>query len=395
MRVTTLDESSAASDSLYTRSFILLLATQSCYGMSFSAFFLLPKYLKAELLATDLQIGAIGAVGAVTGVLAFPLVGALNDRHGFKPFMLFGSFLMMLSALATLLLTRIDFVIYGLRLLHGISFALLFNSTTTLMAQRVLPERLGVALGVFGSSMLITNALAPALSETLANRVGWPLVFWVAAGWGVLSMLLGLFVDEPPRDRRTVVSTAPSLLSERRTWVVALAISGAGAGFGTVFTFHQPYALSLGMRAVSGFFVAYAFAALVGRMLLLSRIDHLDRRAVSAMSMLLYAAAVAGAAWLRPVVLECIGLVLGLAHGVLYPVFNALAIQGVRPAQRGSMMALYHGGFNGGMAVALVIGGSVVEALGYPMLFWLTGVATALAALYLARSPELRDARHH
>lgn len=393
MRVTTLDESEGRSESLYTRSFLVLLATQSLYGMSFSTFFLMPKYLKLSLAATDLQIGAIGAVGAVTGVLAFPLVGALNDRHGCKRFMLLGGLLMTASALSMLVVESVGLAMYAIRLVQGVSFALLFNSATTLMAERVLPERLGVALGVFGSSMLITNALAPALAEAVSNHFGWRAVFWTASGFGALSLAFLSLVDEPARDPRSLVSTAPSLLKDRRTRVVAFSIAGAGAGFGTVFTFHQPYALALGVQTVSGFFVAYAFSALFGRMILLSRIDHLDRRNVSAVAMLLYAAAVACTAWLRPVVLECIGLLLGLAHGVLYPVFNALAIHRVRPAQRGSMMALYHGGFNGGMAVALLVGGSIVERLGYPMLFWLTGAVTALAALYLWRSPELRDPR--
>ena len=48
-----------------------------------------------------------------------------------------------------------------------------------------------------------------------------------------------------------------------------------------MFTFHQPYALTLGVSKVSGFFVAYAFAALIGRMLIIGRIDGRDRRAIS------------------------------------------------------------------------------------------------------------------
>jgi MFS family permease len=393
MRATTVDESRTHRESLYTRSFVILLATQSCFGMSFSTFFLLPKYLRLDLHASDVQIGAVGAVGAVAGVIAFPIVGALNDRYGRKRFMLLGSALMTLSALAMPSLGEVGLPLYALRLVQGLAFALLFNSAATLMTDRAAPARLGVALGVLGSSMLVTNALAPAIAESVAKHFGWAPVFWLASGWGVLSLLLGFAVEATARDRPRVEVAAGSLLGDRRARTVVLAIAGAGAGFGTVFTFHQPYALSLGITEVSGFFVAYAFAALIGRMLLLGRVDGKDRQALTAASMLLYALAVAATAWLRPVLLECVGLVLGLAHGVLYPVFNALAIQHVAPAQRGSMMALYHGGFNGGMAVALLLGGSVIERLGYPALFWLTGLVTAIAALGVWRSPVLSDRR--
>ena len=174
---------------------------------------------------------------------------------------------------------------------------------------------------------------------------------------------------------------------------VALAIAGAGAGFGTVFTFHQPYALSRGMEHLAGFFIAYAITALIGRMVLMSRIDRFNRQVVCALSMAVYALAVIATAWLQPGVLEAIGLVLGAAHGVLYPLFNALALQGVRPRERGSLMALYHGGFNGGMALALLAGGAVAEHFSYPVLFWLTGSLTMAAALLLWKSKHLRDER--
>ena len=363
--------------------------------MSFSTFFLLPKYLKLALSASDLEIGAVGAIGAIAGVLAFPLVGALNDRFGRKRFMLLGSALMTLLALSMLLFTRVGLPLYVARLGHGLSFALFYNSATTLASDRVRPEKLGVALGVFGSSVLITNALAPALSEQLAARFGWASVFWVSAAWGVLSIALAQLVHEPARERHGTPATSMfALLRDPRARMVALTIGGAGAGFGTVFTFHQPYALRVGIQQVSGFFIAYAATALFGRMLLLARIDRRDRQRVSAISMLLYAAAVCATAWLRPVLLELIGAVLGAAHGVLYPVFNALALQRVRPEERGSLMALYHGGFNAGMAVALIVGGALAEHLSYPALFWITSTVTAGCALLLWRSPLLRDTRH-
>lgn len=395
MRPTKVDETDRRSERLYTRSFVILLATQTCYGMSFSTFFLLPKYLELSLHASELQIGLTGALGAVAGVLAFPLVGMLNDRYGRRPFMLLGSALITLTSLAMLLLTRVDGWLYAARLAQGLSFALLFNSSTTLMSDRVEPRRLGVALGVFGSSMLATNALAPALAELVATRFDWHMVFWIASAWGACSVALCFLVEESKREAVGGSAWAASLqlAQDPRARVVALSIAGAGAGFGTVFTFHQPYALRVGIEHVSGFFVAYAATALFGRMILLRHIDRLDRRKVSAVSMFVYALAVVATAWLRPGLLEAIGLLLGLAHGVLYPVFNALALHGVPPAQRGSMMALYHGGFNGGMALALLLGGAVVEALGYPALFYGTGVVTAAAALLLWKSPALRDVR--
>src|SRR5690349_7801449 len=91
-------ESKQARKQLLSANFIALLVTQTCFGLSFSCFFLLPKYLKPKLAASDVEIGTVAALGALAGVFAFPLVGALNDRFGRKPFVLLGNLLMMLGA---------------------------------------------------------------------------------------------------------------------------------------------------------------------------------------------------------------------------------------------------------------------------------------------------------
>lgn len=384
----TVEQSYPLEKPLMTRAFLVLLITQTCFGMSFSAFFLLPKYLKLVLGATDLQIGTLSAVGAAAGVFAFPIVGWLNDRFGRKPFILFGSIVMTLTALSMLYITQVGLALYFVRMLQGIAFALVFNSATTLVSDKVSPAYLGRALAVFGASMLSTNALSPAVAEWIADQHGWPTVFWFSIAWGVLATLCAPLVREDARGA-SAAGPRPSMfavLNEPRARRVALLIATGGAGFGTIFIFHQPYAISLGIKQVSGFFVAYAVFALSVRLIVIGHVDRWGRQRVSAIALFVYAIAVAGTAFLRPGLLEAIGAVMGLAHGVFYPVFNALAIEGVALSQRGSMMALYHGGFNAGMALALVGGGAIAERFGYPALFLGMGLVTFSGAWGLLTS---------
>jgi MFS family permease len=380
---------------LLSREFVLLLVAQVCFGMSFSAMFLLPKYLKVVLHATDSQVGTVQAAGALTGVLTFPVVGALNDRFGRKPFLLAGSALMTFAAYATLGLTEVDLWFYALRALQGVGFAMFFNSAATLTTDRAGPANMGRALAVFGASMLATNALAPAIAEPLTQAHGWPLLFWLSVGWGVVSIAVGLAVPDVKvhRDGTQRAAGLFDLLRTPRARQVGCIIAATGAGFGTVFTFYQPYALSLGITRVSGFFVFYAASALLVRLGLMSYIERRGRKQVSAACMLLYAVGVFSTAFLRPGMLEVVGTLLGTAQGVFYPVFNALALEGVPAQQRGSMMALYHGGFNTGTALLMLVGGSLAELVGYPGLFFATGSITALAALALWQSTLFSEAR--
>jgi MFS family permease len=390
----TVVEVQAPREALFSREFVVLLVTQVCFGMSFSAMFLLPKYLKVELAATDAQVGAVQAAGALTGVLTFPIVGALNDRFGRRPFLLAGSALMTYAAYATLGLAEVNVWFYLLRALQGVGFAMFFNSAATLTTDRVGPLNMGRALAVFGASMLATNALAPAISEPLTQRYGWPVMFWLSMAWGLVSIGLGLFVTESRAAHHDKQSAAGlfELLRSPRARQVLVIIAATGAGFGTVFTFYQPYALSRGISVVSGFFVFYAASALLVRLGLMTYIERQGRKEVSAACILLYAVGVFATAFLRPGMLEVIGAILGTAQGVFYPVFNALAVEGVPAGQRGSMMALYHGGFNAGTAVLMLVGGWLAQRLGYPALFFVTGSLTAAAALALWRSTLFADA---
>jgi MFS family permease len=392
-------ESNPTRKLLLSPNFIALLVTQTCFGLAFSCFFLLPKYLKLWLGASDVEIGAVGAVGSLAGVFAFPLVGALNDRLGRKPFVLLGCLLMVLASAAMLSVDSVGPALYVLRALHGLAFALVFNSATTLISDEVPAAKLGHALALFGAAMLATHAVAPALAELLAARAGWGSVFWSASALAALSAVAALAIEDVAHAPRAPAGLGVlPLLRQARTRRIILTIAAAGAGFGTVFTFHQPYALSLGMTQLSGFFVAYACSALLSRLWLTARLSRFTRTRISAVAIFCYGAAVLGTAWLRPGVLEAVGAVMGLAQGVFYPLFNALAIDGVQPSQRGSMMALYHGGFNAGIAAALLVGGGVAERFGYSTLFALSAAVTMAAALALARNelePRLNQAREH
>jgi MFS family permease len=386
MDVVKIVEVEGARDSLFTRGFVLLLVAQSSFGMSFSAMFLLPKYLKLALHASDAEVGVTQALGAFAGVFAFPVVGVLNDRYGRRIFVILGTILMTLSALALGQVHTVGLLLCGLRMLQGLAFAMLFNSASTLVADGVPKAQLGRGLAVFGASMLATNALSPAIAEPLAQRYGWPSLFTLSIAWGMLSVVLSLFVPEarassPVREQPR--AGALSLLAARGARRVVLLMVAAGAGFGAVFTFHQPYALRLGIARVSGFFVSYAVFALVVRLAFMARLDRMDRQRASALSLFVYGLAIAATAFIRPGVLELVGGLMGLAQGVFYPVFNALAIESVPTRQRGSMMALYHGGFNAGLALASLVGGAFAERFGYMALFFLCGGLTAVASLVL------------
>jgi MFS family permease len=377
---------------LYTRSFVSLLLAQAAFGYSFSSFFLLPKFVTTELGAGPAQIGLVMAAFGATSVIFIPLVGSLVDRLGRKRFMTSGAILMSITALAFVRVHDVGPLIYLLRGVQGIAFAMTFIASATLVTDQAPPERMGQALGVFGVSMLSMHAIAPAIAEELATRWGWNPVFETAAAAALTCALLTYFVREPapsPEDGETLVSLL-SVARRPRSLRIAAVVALSGAAFGAMMTYPQPFSLALGRTHVRGFFIAYALAAAFIRLGFGSLPDRLGRDRVSVLALVAYGFAVLAMASLRPWLLEPIGAFFGLAHGLFYPAFNALAVETAGPHERGKVMAIFNGAFNLGNSGATLLLGFLAAAAGYPAVFIVAAAGVFVAVGVLIRSPEGR-----
>jgi len=160
-----------------------------------------------------------------------------------------------------------------------------------------------------------------------------------------------------------------------------------GAAFGSMFTFHQPFALELGIPQVRGFFMAYAGVALFVRLFLGGLIDRAGRHRASVLSLILYGVVVLWMAGLRPGLLEWIAAAFGLAHGLFYPAFNALVIESAGDHDRGKLMGVFNGSFNAGFTSGVVALGYLAEKAGYPTVFVLAAAGSFLALILLVTGP--------
>jgi len=158
--------------------------------------------------------------------------------------------------------------------------------------------------------------------------------------------------------------------------------------FGTLFTFYQPWALSLGIEQVASYFIAYAVVAVTIRIFFGDLPDRLGRLRVVRASLLLYVLTPLALVWLDQLNLYVAGAILGLTQGVYYPALNAVAIDCATPQERGKVMAAYSGAFNFGLAAAGLILGHLVLAMGYRSVFAFASVISLVAFALLAVTPQ-------
>lgn len=380
-------------DALLTPPFVLMLCVQFCFTYSFSTFFLLPKYLTRELHASSAVIGGLSSINLLAGVLATPLLGAWIDRGARRPAIIAGAVVHALSSCGYAFVHEISIAMYALRIMQGLSYALVFNALVTLAADLAPAKKLGQAIGLCGVAGIVTNAIAPAIGEVVADRSGWPTVFVLGGSASLVATLVALCIREPAAAPLLAPATGtpwPLIFAPSRAGAFVCS-AAAGAAFGALFTFTTPFALALGAGKVSGFFIGYTACALGVRLLLGQLADTLGRGRIAFGALTLYGLVACMTAALRPSLLPLLGAGLGLAHGLLYPAINAIAAEGVPRARRGTVMSYFSACFYGGFAVWVYALGFVAKSTGYAVVFLLSGAVVWASISALPKRERARS----
>jgi predicted MFS family arabinose efflux permease len=377
----------APNERIFQLPFVRLLSVQPLAGFAICTFYLLPKFLATELRATPSQIGLVSAAFGVAGALAVPLLAVLLDRLSPRVLIVTACFVLAAAALGFVCVDHVGLLVLALRTAQGIAWAVLFTAGMMLTIRLSPPSRLAQAIGYYGVANLAMNAVAPAAAEIISDRVGWTPVFVLACAMGLLALLLAYGLpNERPSQKNTVRMS--TLIRRPHTLVMACIVAIWGSAFGAMFIFYQPFALSLGIQKLRGFFIAYTLTAVFARVGTGNAVDRIGRRTISVLSLTLYGLVVLAMQALRPGLLEWFGAAFGLAHGFFFPAYSALIVERARPEERGKVMALSNAAFNAGLAASSVVLGSIAERDGYPHAFLAAGMVTlAGVGLLVATSP--------
>jgi predicted MFS family arabinose efflux permease len=372
--------------------FAVICAQMAC-NYAVSTFLLLPKYLSTELGASASDLGHVNAIQGLIAALSVPFVGGLLERVGRRPLMAAGAALMVVYSLCWLAIDHIGPAVFGLQVVLGLANMIAFSGSITLVTDLAPASRLGQAIGVYGAGNIGMNALAPAVAEPLAARWGWQLPFELAAAFALLSLVLTRRVREPAR-MRDPAAVGGDLLQTFRVasgvrWYL-LAMVCCGAAFGAVFTYYQPYVLEQGAKNVSIFFVGFTTATVLTRVGLGSLADRYGRRMIARRALVAYSLVVLSMTQLSPSWLLWFGLAFGFVHGFFYPALSALTLELADIRVRGRAMTLVTGAFNLGNMLSIVSLGWVAHTYGYPPVFMLASLVTALGvAILYADAPRV------
>lgn len=367
---------------LLSREFLLLLASVSFFGFSWSFYLILPKFFAAELGMDAAGIGRAVAVQGLTAVAVTPLVGWLVDRYGRRPWLTLGNLMLALTGLLYLFVDQDGPLLYLAQMCWGVGMVMGFNAAGTMTADIAPSDRMAQALGLFGAANLGMNAVSPTIGEILADASGWKSVFAASLTAGLLATVLSARLKEPPphppqaHEARRPIFSGSLLRVYGATFVMT-------AAFAALFTLHQPFALDRGVTEVRSFFIGFAIVALTVRLGGGRLIDRFGVRRSSVVAFCLYSVVPPLLGILGPHHLFAIGAMMGLGHGIAYPAVTALGIERADASSRGMVVSIIHGVFNGGHAFFAYSLGLIAAVWSYDVTFWTAGAVTLSGALLL------------
>mgnify|MGYP003231647127 CR=1 FL=1 len=332
-------------DRLWTGSFLRICLVNLFIFVNFHALLPTFPFFVTYLGGDAVTIGLATALFSIASIVSRPFVGWLIDTRGRYAILVLGLIGMTLIPMGYFVSAGIATAVI-LRTAHGVFHAASSNASSTWVTDIIPHKRMGEGLGMYGLSMAISTAVAPALGLAVMNAWGFRPLFAIAALTALAALLTGMGI----RSRNYAVSDAPLRIREPGGGIYFIFIALA-----TVAT-----RILLG-RAVDRYgearLVYTGNAAIVIGILLLVFAHNVPCYLLSA-------------------------LLLGYSFGAIQPSLQTMAMHAVAPERRGAASSTFFVAFDFGIASGGFLAGILVKQLGYDAMFLCMIVPCLLSSGY-------------
>lgn len=363
-----------------------------------SFFILFPLYLK-DLGASESYIGFMNSIDKILVIFGSIFIGTIIHRFDRIRFLRLGYAVLLVSFCMYLFIFEISPLVPIVRILHGAGFAIAMILGTTIVFECVPPERATEAIGLYGVTGAISNAISPFVGELLLSKgVSHHSIYIIAVMLVALAFFLTFVMSHLHpnlRDENEVrLEGTLRLFKDGQYFLYGLASFVFGGGFGIIVTFLPNFVRSGTALNFSTFFIVYISVLILIRFTALRSIERADKKNLIAAIFFVGFIMNITVNWLQSLaILIVVGILYGITHGVLYPVLNAHLVNLVSNGDRGKSNAVYTALFNGGMMVFSFLGGLIIDALhSYPAAFNFAALTFAIMGVIIACAGKANNA---
>lgn len=366
---------------LWTGSFIKICLVNFFIFVNFHALLPTFPFFVTYLGGDALTIGVATALFSVASIASRPFSGWLVDTKGRCAVLTAGLIGMAAIPMGYFVSCGIAFAII-LRTAHGLFHAASSNASSTWVADIIPCERMGEGLGMYGLSMALSTAIAPALGLMIMNQWGFKPMFVLVAFVALLALVIGLSISS----KNYQLSQSPLKIKEL---FEPLALPAAITQFffmiayGVVEVYVAIYASSCNLPTGGVYFIFIALATLATRLLFGKTIDKYGE------SRLVYSGNVAIIAGIILLVLAhntpCYllsAILLGYSFGAVQPSLQTMAMHAVDTPRRGAASSTFFIAFDLGIAIGGFFAGILIKSFNYDTMFLCMIIPCVLSLLY-------------
>lgn len=366
---------------LWTNSFIRICLVNFFIFVNFHALLPTFPFFVTYLDGDAVTIGLATALFSIASIVSRPFVGWLIDTRGRRIILLLGLIGMTLIPMGYFISAGIALAVV-LRTVHGVFHAASSNASSTWVTDIIPHSRMGEGLGMYGLSMAISTAVAPALGLAVMNAWGFRPLFAIAALVTLVALLIGIGI----RSSNYTVSKAPlriSELFEPMAMPAAVTQFFFMMAYGVVEVYVAIYAATCRLPGGGIYFIFIALGTVATRILLGRVIDRYGE------ARLMYSGNAAIATGILLLVfahnVPCYllsAILLGYSFGAIQPSLQTMAMHTVAPERRGAASSTFFVAFDFGIALGGFLAGILVKYLGYDAMFLWMIVPCALSWVY-------------
>jgi MFS family permease len=372
------------SERLFTRNFALVCVASLGQQISFQLLLATMPLYVLRMGGRETEVGLLMGIVAAAALAVRPASGWAVETLGRKKTMLVGPAAFATASAAYAFAGSIP-VLLALRTLHGLGIGTFNTGAPTLVSDQAPISRRGEALGYFGMSQTLSQALGPAIGLFIMEAWSFRWLFGISSGMALTSLVLCFLLQDdyvPGPSRRLAWNMFVSV----KVLKPLILVLGMSFATGSILSFVPLYGRSQGVSNPGFFFTIYALVMLLSRPVSGRLSDRVGRIAVAGPGMVFISAglgllAFSGQWWS----LALSAAILGVGLGAAMPALMALMIDLVGPAERGGAMSTFGIGLDVGIGIGSVVQGMIAEAYGFEATFGLTATVTLLAvAVYWA-----------
>jgi MFS family permease len=373
---------------LMTREFMLLCAA-TALGYAHHALLtpILPLFIKKQGGTASL-VGLVTAAFSVTSFVFRPFIGRAVDNWSSKGMMLLGTLVLGLCSLGYLVYDAVLLFIF--RAIHGIGWAA-YNTVSKVLVSATAPtERRGEAAGYYSMSQSVATALVPAIALWILSLANFSGVFVISAAAGFLATVAALAM--------TIKQEEQASRSKERFWdslIERSVLMPSILEFLTKITqpasaiFIPLYAVNRGIAVDSlpYYYLAYGLVGIGARGVLGRLSDRIGRYWTITCGTTMSVAALVLTSQASDIVFLALGgLLFGLATAAFAPSVMALAIDRAPRDRLGSAMATYSMAFQLAQGAGGLLGGLLIDTLGYQAMYLIMTLPPLAAQLIVVRN---------